>query len=209
MSVANDTPSIQHIVFDVGRVLIHWDPDILYRNLIADETRRRWFLTEVCSPEWNLEQDRGRSWAAGEAELIDRYPAEEELIRAFRQRWLEMVPYALEDSVAIFEEFVAEGRDVTLLTNFNDDTFAEARPQYPFLDLARGATISALVGLLKPEREIYDHHCQTFGLDPDATLFIDDSPVNVEGARAAGWHAVQYVGPGRLRADLAGFGLAV
>ncbi len=207
MNSADNPPAIHHIVFDVGHVLIHWDPDVVYRDLIADETRRGWFLTEVCSPEWNLEQDRGRSWAAGEAELIARFPAEEDLIRAYRKRWLEMIPYALEGSVAILEGFVAEGRDVTLLTNFNDDTFDEARPRYPFLDLARGATVSALVGLLKPEREIYDHHAQTFGLDPGATLFIDDSPTNVEGARAAGWHAVQFVDPARLRADLAEFGL--
>ena len=200
-------PTIHHIVFDVGRVLIHWDPELLYRDLIADETRRRWFLSEVCSPEWNLEQDRGRSWAAGESELIARFPAEEKLIRAFRERWLEMAPHALEESVAILEDFVAEGRDVTLLTNFNDDTFIEARARYPFLDLPRGVTVSALVGLLKPEREIYDHHVQTFGLDAGATLFIDDSPANVDGARAAGWQAVLFVDPARLRADLADFGI--
>ena len=69
MSKTNERPAIRHIVFDVGRVLIHWDPDILYRDLITDETRRRWFLSEVCSPQWNLEQDRGRSWAAGEADV--------------------------------------------------------------------------------------------------------------------------------------------
>ena len=201
-------PAIHHIVFDVGRVLIHWDPDILYRDLIADETRRRWFLSEVCSPEWNLEQDRGRSWAAGEAELIARFPAEEKLIRAFRERWSEMTPHALEDSVAILEGLVREGRDVTLLTNFNDETFAEARTRYSFLDLPRGATVSALVGLLKPERAIYDHHAQAFELDGDATLFIDDSAINVDGARAAGWQAVQFHDPAQLRADLAGFGIA-
>ena len=106
------------------------------------------------------------------------------------------------------KRLVAEGRDVTLLTNFNDETFAEARSRYPFLDLARGATVSALVGLLKPEREIFDHHATTFGLDPGASLFIDDSQANVDGARAAGWQAVQFVDPARLQADLADFGIA-
>ena len=208
MNGATGSPTIRHIVFDVGHVLIHWDPDIPYRDLIADETRRRWFLSEVCSPQWNLEQDRGRSWAAGEAELIARFPAEEKLIRAFRERWPEMIPHALEDSVVLLEGLVAQGRDVTLLTNFNDETFAEARALYPFLDLARGATVSAVVGLLKPEREIFDHHAQTFRLDAGATLFIDDSQANVDGARAAGWQAVQFIHPARLRADLADFGIA-
>ena len=208
MNGSTGSPTIRHIVFDVGGVLIHWDPDIPYRDLIADEMRRRWFLSEVCSPQWNLEQDRGRSWAAGEAELIARFPAEEKLIRAFRERWPEMIPHALEDSVVLLEGLVAQGRDVTLLTNFNDETFAEARARYPFLDLARGATVSALVGLLKPEREIFDHHAQTFRLDAGATLLIDDSQANVDGARAAGWQAVQFIDPARLRADLADFGIA-
>ena len=207
MNGDSESSAIRHIVFDVGRVLIHWDAEIPYRDLIADEARRRWFLSEVCSPQWNAAQDRGRSWAAGEADLITRFPAEEKLIRAFRQRWPEMIPHALDECVAILEGLVAQGRDVTLLTNFNDETFAEARARYPFLDLARGATISALVGLLKPERAIFDHHAQTFGLDADATLFIDDSPANVDGARAAGWQAVQFVDAARLRADLADFGI--
>ncbi len=209
MNGINNSPAIDHIVFDVGRVLIHWDPEIPYRDLIADETRRRWFLSEVCSPEWNSQQDRGRSWAAGEAELIARFPAEEKLIRAFRKRWPEMIPHALADSVAILQGLLADGRDVTLLTNFNDETFAVARARYPFLDLARGVTVSALVGLLKPERAIFDHHAQTFRLAADATLFIDDSQANVDGARAAGWQAVQFLDPARLRAELAEFGLSV
>ena len=208
MNGISDRPVIRHIVFDVGRVLIHWDPEIPYRDLIADEARRRWFLSEVCSPEWNLEQDRGRSWAAGEAELIARFPAEETLIRAFRERWSEMIPHALEKNVAILEGLVAQGRDVTLLTNFNDETFAETRARYPFLDLPRGATVSALVGLLKPERAIFDYHAQTFQLNPGVTLFIDDNSANVEGARAAGWQAVQFHGPARLQVDLADLGLA-
>ena len=208
MSSPASPSAIGHIVFDVGRVLIHWDAEIPYRDLIAEPARRRWFLSEVCSPAWNAAQDRGRSWAAAEAELIGRFPGEEKLIRAYRERWVEMIPHALEDSVAILQGLLANGRDVTLLTNFNDETFIEARARYPFLDLPRGATVSALVGLLKPERAIYDHHAQTFGLEAGATLFIDDSPANVDGARAAGWHAVQFVDPARLRADLAEFGIA-
>lgn len=208
MNIADRSPAIRHIVFDVGRVLIHWDAEIPYRDLIADNARRRWFLTEVCSPQWNAAQDRGRSWAEGEAELITRFPEEEKLIRAYRKCWPEMIPHALEDSVAILEGLVAAGRDVTLLTNFNDETYAVARARYPFLDLPRGATVSALVGLLKPEREIFDHHRQSYGLDTGATLFIDDSAANVEGARAAGWQAVQFVDAARLQADLAELGIA-
>ena len=200
---------IRHIVFDIGGVLIHWDPELLYRQLIPDAARRRWFFDNVCTDAWNLEQDRGRSWAEAEAELIARYPREEPLIRAYRARWIEMVPHAYDDVVAILHGLADRSFDITMLTNFNHETFAEARARYPFLDSGRGVTVSAEVRLLKPDRAIYDCHATTFGLEPAATLFIDDTKANVDGAIAAGWNAVAFLGADRLRADLAAFGVAI
>ena len=118
---------IRHIVFDIGRVLIHYDPELPYRRLIPDEARRRWFLSNVCTPAWNIEQDRGRGWAEAESELVEAFPAEAELIRAFRGNWHEMVPHAYDGSVAILEALVDGGHDVTMLTNFASDTFRESR----------------------------------------------------------------------------------
>ena len=200
---------IRHIVFDIGRVLIHWDAEIPYRRLIPDETERRHFLTHVCSHDWNIEQDRGRTWREAEEELIGQYPQHEALIRAFRQNWSEMVPHHMADTLDIRDALLAKGYDVTALTNFAADTFEEARRLYPFLDQFRGITVSAHIGLMKPELAIYRHHQKTFGLDPAATLFFDDSPPNVEGARAAGWHAEQFVDAEKLRADLARYGVAL
>ena len=199
---------IRYIVFDVGKVLIHYDPELAFLDLIPDAERRQLFLAEVCSPAWNLEQDRGRRWEEAEAELIARHPEDAALIRAFRARWPLMVPYACEGTVTILERLVAQGWDVTFLTNFHDETFRDARRRYPFLDWSRGATVSAEIGLLKPDPAIYAHHAGSFGLAPAATLFIDDSPANVEGARAAGWQAVRFVAPERLRQDLAAHGIA-
>lgn len=198
---------IRHIVFDIGKVLIHYDPELPFRRLIPDPARRAWFLSEVCSPAWNVEQDRGRPWREAEALLIERHPGEEELIRAFRRHWHEMVPHAYEDSVAQLERLVAAGHDVTMLTNFAADTFAEARMRFPFLALARGVTVSGEVGLLKPDAAIYRLHAERFGLTPAATLFIDDSAKNVEGARAAGWRAVPFSDARTLASDLAACGL--
>jgi 2-haloacid dehalogenase len=198
---------IRHIVFDIGRVLIHYDPEIPYTRLIPDPDRRRWFLENVCTSEWNLEQDRGRRWEDGEAVLVAEYPDEAENIRAFRRYWSEMVPHAYEDSVAILEELIDAGHDVTLLTNFAADTFAEARERFPFLQRPRGVTVSGEIGLVKPERAIYDLHAEKFALDPAATIFIDDNPANVAGAREAGWHAIQFVGAEALRKDLKGYGI--
>lgn len=198
---------IRHIVFDVGRVLIHWDPELAYVERIPDPDKRQQFLTVVCSPAWNVEQDRGRSWREAEDLLIAEHPDEEDNIRAFRANWHKMVPHALEDSVAIMCGLMADGHDVTLLTNFASDTFAEAGERFDFLRQTRGATVSAHIGKIKPDREIYDAHVSSFDLTPEATLFVDDSEKNVIGAMQAGWQAVQFIDADTLKRDLASLGI--
>ncbi len=199
---------IRHIVFDIGRVLIHYDPDLAFRDLIEDEAERRHFLTEICSSDWNLEQDRGRTWEDAEADLIARHPDHAANIRAFRKGWPKMVPHAFDETVALMERYIDEGRDVTLLTNFAADTFEEALELFPFLKRPRGVTVSGRIRLIKPDVAIYRHHAESFGLEPAATLFIDDSAANVSGAQQAGWHAVQYTTHDALVADLRAFRLA-
>lgn len=196
---------IRHIVFDIGKVLIHYDPDLPFSRLIPDAEERRWFLENVCTNDWNIEQDRGRSWRDAEDLLIAAHPDYAENIRNFRRYWHEMVPHAYGDSVAIMERLIAAGHDVTMLTNFAADTFAEARTRYPFLQRPRGVTVSGEVGMIKPDRDIYDHHVATFGLDPSATIFIDDSPQNVDGAKAVGWQAVLFRDAKTLEEDLERF----
>lgn len=198
---------IRHIVFDIGKVLIHYDPELPYRRLIPDQEKRLRFLDEICTSDWNIEQDRGRRWEDAEALLIERHPDEEELIRSFRRYWREMVPHSYDGSVAIMEGLIEAGHDVTMLTNFAADTFSEAKDMYPFLHKPRGVTVSGEVGLIKPDERIYRTHAKTFGLTPEATLFIDDSEKNVEGAKAAGWNAVHFTDPEKLRADLKSFGV--
>jgi 2-haloacid dehalogenase len=198
---------IRHIVFDIGRVLIHYDPDLPFSRLIPDQDDRRWFFENVCTPAWNVEQDRGRGWAEAEALLIANHPAHEENIRNFRRHWHEMVPHAYDDSVALMETLIDNGQDVTMLTNFAADTFVEARQRFPFLNRPRGVTVSGEIGLIKPDRRIYEHHAEAFGLEPAASLFIDDSQKNVDGARAAGWDAVLFTDAATLKADLSARGI--
>ena len=198
---------IRHIVFDIGKVLIHYDPQLPFSRIIPDEAERQWFFANVCTHEWNIEQDRGRSWAEAEALLIRDHPDREEHIRAFRRHWHEMVPHAYGETVSIMENLIAAGRDVTMLTNFASDTFREAQQRFPFLKLPRGVTVSGDVRLIKPDVAIYRTHAEAFDLEPAATLFIDDSVANVEGARAAGWHAVHFTDAHRLRSDLASYGI--
>ncbi|MBB3945044.1 2-haloacid dehalogenase [Rhizobium skierniewicense] len=200
--------NINHIVFDIGKVLIHYDPNIPYSRLIPDEQERVWFFGNVCTNDWNLEQDRGRTWDDAEALLLRDYPDHEETIRAFRLHWHEMVSHAYEESVAILKALIDSGYDVTMLTNFASDTFREAQKMYPFLTWSRGVTVSGDVGLIKPDVAIYELHARTFGLDPASSLFIDDSPPNVEGAKAAGWQAVHFTGADQLKANLATYGVS-
>lgn len=200
---------IRHIVFDIGRVLIHYDPEIPFRRIIPDDAKRRWFLENVCTNAWNLEQDRGRPIAEAEALLVSQYPEEEANIRAFYGNWHEMVSHAYDDSVTIMKTLIDAGHDVTMLTNFSAETFPRAREMYPFLNMPRGVSVSGELGLLKPERAIYDQHASTFGLEPSATLFIDDSARNVDGAIAARWNAVQFTNAGKLKSDLVDHGISV
>lgn len=201
------TSAIEHIVFDIGKVLIHYDPNIPFSRLIPDEAERKWFFDTICTHDWNVEQDRGRSWEEAEKLLVALHPDRESHIRAFRKHWAEMVPYAYPESVKLMEHFIDEGRDVTMLTNFAADTFVEAQEIFPFLKRPRGVTVSGVVKLIKPDVAIYELHTRTFGLEPSKTLFIDDSQANVDGAKKAGWHAVLFAGPEQLVEDLKGFGL--
>ena len=200
---------IRNIVFDIGRVLIHYDPDIPFSRLIPDPAERRWFFENVCTNEWNLEQDRGRSWADAEALLVNAHPSHEANIRAFRQNWQAMVSHHYADSVAIMEGLIEDGHDVTMLTNFATDTFREARQRFAFLNRPRGVTVSGEIGLIKPDRAIYEKHAGDFGLEPAATIFIDDSQKNVDGAIDAGWQAVLFTDAETLRRDLASRGVTV
>lgn len=198
---------IRHIVFDIGKVLVHYDPDLPFSRFIPDAEERKWFFDNVCTSAWNIEQDRGRSWEDAEAELLAVYPEHEENIRNFRLHWHEMVPHAYEDSVDVMDRLIDAGHDVTLLTNWAADTFIEARSRFPFLERPRGVTVSGEVKLIKPDRAIYDHHADRFGLVPPATLFIDDSPKNVKAAEDAGWQAVLFIGAMPLEADLRRLGV--
>lgn len=200
---------VRHIVFDIGNVLLKFERGRPYRELIPDPGARERFLGEVCTLEWHLALDAGAAIDPSIEALCRKHPEQAALIRAYKTRWLDMLPGSYEDTVAILERLVAAGHDVTALTNFNHDLFALTVPAFPFLRLFRGATVSGEVRLMKPDPEIYAHHAERFGLEPGATLFFDDSPPNVEAARAAGWRAEVFSGAEGMRRDLARHGIGL
>jgi 2-haloacid dehalogenase len=199
---------IRHIVFDLGQVLIAYDMETPYRRLIPDEDKRRSFIREVALHDWNLEQDRGRDWREAEDALIVDFPHHADHIRAFRTNWWEMIHGGIDANIAIVDDLIDRGLDVTALTNWAPDTFDEAEKRFPVLSRFRGVTVSGRVKMVKPDLAIYEHHTQTFGLAPAHTLFFDDNPTNIEAARNTGWQAEQYVSTETLTADLRRYGLA-
>ena len=199
-------PSV--VVFDVGHVLIQWDPRHLYRKLFAgDEARVEWFLREVCTAEWNREQDRGRTWEDAVAEATARHPQVAPEIAAYRARWHEMVPGEIPESVALLRALSARGVPLFAITNFAADTFAEITVRFDFFALFQGIVVYGTERMLKPSPEIYHLLAHRHGLALRECLFIDDMEANVAGARAVGMHAHQFTSPASLRADLRGHGL--
>lgn len=195
------------VVFDVGNVLIRWDPFRVYREMIPDDEKRAWFLQNVCTAAWNIEQDRGRSWEEGVALLVASHPEWESQIRAYDERWHEAVPGMIEDSVSVLEELKGRGDKVYAITNFSREKWAECLVRFPFLQSFDGVVVSAHERMLKPERAIYEVLFDRYGLKAGDCIFVDDSEKNVVGARAAGMRAVHFVEPIDLRAELRGLGV--
>ena len=194
-------------VFDIGNVLIRWDPHCLYRKLIPDEAERLDFLNRICPGEWNLEMDRGKPFAQGVAERAALFPDKAELICAYHKRWVETLDGAIDGTVAILGELRALGIPCYAITNFNHETFDIAVQHFPFLDSFDGIVVSGREGVLKPDRAIYDLLCRRHGLDAADCLFIDDSAANVVAAEAAGMRAHRFREPDALRDALKVAGL--
>jgi 2-haloacid dehalogenase len=197
----------QVVVFDVGGVLLDWDPRHLFRHVIADEAEREWFLREVVSPEWNLEQDRGRSWADAVAEAIARHPEHEASIRAYDERWLETIGGVHEDVAALVREVRAAGVPTYALTNYSAEKWALSRQRLAVLREFDGVVVSGEERVTKPDERIYRILLERYGLAPAATFFTDDVAANVAAARAVGLDAERFVDAATLRAQLSERGL--
>lgn len=201
------SPSI--VVFDVGNVLVEWDPRFLYRKIFADEAAMEWFLGHVCTPAWNIEQDRGRLFADAVAELVTQHPRHADAIRAFDERWIETVSGPIPQSVEILESLRRQAVPDYAITNFSHEKFAIAKTHFPFLNGFRGTIVSGEEKLLKPDPAIYRLLLDRYGLAAGDCVFIDDSAANVEGARQVGMHALHFTGPERLASDLRRLGFPV
>lgn len=194
--------SVSAIIFDIGNVLIEWDMRLLYRKLFANDAAIDAFITDTGLWAWNIEQDRGRDWREAEDFLVADFPHYEREIRAFRARWHEMVPGALEESVAILKTLQKQGVPLYAITNFAADTFLETQERFAFLSDFKDIVVSGREGLVKPDRAIYDLLLQRNTLIAGQCLFIDDSASNIIGAQQVGLQTHHFSSAHALAHDL-------
>ena len=196
-----------NVVFDIGNVLVHWDPRALYRKIFASEDEVEWYIANVCNSDWNLEQDRGRSFAEAVREATARFPEHADAIAAYDLRWHETMPGPIDGTVGILEELRQCGTPLYAITNFNQDKFRETLERFSFLRTFRDIVVSGDERLLKPDPAIYRVLLERNGIDAAACVFIDDSEKNVRGAEAVGMKAIHFTTPDALRTALVALGV--
>ncbi len=199
--------NVRAVVFDVGKVLVEWDPRYLYEKLIPDAAARAHFLTHVATREWHFQHDAGRPFAETSAELIAEYPEHRDLIEAWGSRWLETMPHLIEGMADIVAELAARDVLIYAITNFSGEFFPafkarEAALFAPFRDIV----VSGDEKLIKPDPAIYRLALKRFGLAVGEGLFVDDVAANVEAGEAEGFVGHVFVDAPTLRSVLAVFG---
>jgi 2-haloacid dehalogenase len=195
-------------VFDLGGVLIDWNPRYLYRKLFAgDGAAMEHFLANICTSAWNAQQDAGRSFAEANALLKKEHPDHSEMIDAWFARHPEMVGGPIPGSVEILAELRMNEVPLYALSNWSAETFPNAQKRFDFLQWFRGILLSGEVRLIKPDPRIYELFLQTFDVDPAQAVYIDDLPANVAAAISAGMHGIVFRSARELRVDLSKLGL--
>jgi 2-haloacid dehalogenase len=195
------------VVFDVGRVLFHWQLAALFEKLIDDRDELDWFLANVVTEEWHFEHDRGRAIADMVAERIALYPQYEVHIRAYAERFNETIPGPVEGSHALVERLAGAGVPLYCLTNFGDEFWQMFRPDQPIFDLFEDIIVSGVEKIAKPEPRIYEIVEHRSGRSGAQLFFTDDNAANIAAAKARGWDAHLFTDAASLEAQLVAAGL--
>ena len=200
---------IKAVVFDLGGVLLDWDPRHLYRKLIADPAQMTAFLGEICTPRWHLAHDLGADTEQSCRELAAAHPDRADLIMAWSERSEEMIAGQLDEAVAVLADVRSAGLQCLALSNMEPDKFLLRQARFPFFGYFDGCVISGNEGVAKPDRKIFEVLLARYDLEPGATVFIDDLAANVAVARELGIVAIRYLTAGTLRGELRGLGVPI
>ncbi len=203
--------AIDTIIFDLGGVLIDWNPEYVYLDVFnGDRDKMKWFFDHICTSDWNEEQDAGHSLQQATEERVAMFPEHEELIRMYYGRWEEMLGGAIQPTVEVLRAVVDnDAYRVYALTNWSAETFPIALERFDFLHWFEGIVVSGTEKTRKPFRDIYELILERYGIDAHKAVFIDDNLRNVEAARELGIHAIHFTGADDLNKALASYGVTV
>jgi 2-haloacid dehalogenase len=201
--IEKNKKDIDTIIFDLGGVLIDWNPRYLYRKIFKTEEEVSWFLENICTNEWNEEQDAGRSFEDAVHELVKKHPEWEEPITAWYGRWQETIRGPIHETVEILQS-IKESNQYRLyaLTNWSAETFPWALETFEFLHWFQGIVVSGVEKTRKPFPEFYHILFKRYTVDPSKALFIDDNFRNIEGGNQVGLHTIHFQTPRQLHQDL-------
>lgn len=195
------------VVFDIGRVLFHWQIGALFEKLIDDRDELDWFLANVVTEEWHFEHDRGRALADMLRERIALFPQYESHIRAYAERFNETIPGPVAGSLELVRRLAGAGVPLYCLTNFGDEFFAAFRPTQPIFDLFESIIVSGEEKVAKPDARIYEIVEQRSRRSGSQLFFTDDNAANIAAAKARGWDAHLFTDAMNLEAQLVAAGL--
>jgi len=206
---AAKSPSRRSVaIFDLGGVLVHWNPRFLYRKLFdGDDAAMEHFLANVCTTEWNERQDAGRSFAEATQELLPHHADKIELIEAFGKRFDEMVPGVIDGSIEVLEELKRHGVPLYAITNWSAETFPALRKRFEFLSWFSGIVVSGNEGVMKPDPRIFRVLFERHAVVPSSAVFIDDVADNATAAESLGVHGIHFRSPNQLRRELVAVGI--
>jgi len=201
---------IETIIFDLGGVLVDWNPEYVYLNeLNGDRKKMQWFFDNICTSSWNEEQDGGYPMADATEERINLFPKYKKLIKMFYGRWEEMLKGEIGETVEILHKLKRKKFKLIALTNWSAETFPVAVKKFKFLKLFDGIVVSGKVKMLKPFPEIYNYTLKKYGLIANKSIFIDDRISNVDGAIKCGINGIQFVSPKNLIIALKKYGIKI
>lgn len=196
------------IIFDLGGVLIDWNPDNVYRTIFPNEEDMRWFYQNICTSDWNEEQDAGRPLSEATELLVNKFPEHEDNIRAYYGRWEEMLKGPIHETVEVLRT-LKEKTDHKLyaLTNWSAETFPVALKRYEFLHWFHGRLVSGEEKTRKPYKEIYELLISRFNIDPSTAIYTDDNVRNLAPAKELGIHTIHFREPVQFKKELQELGV--
>ncbi len=196
------------VIFDLGGVLVDWNPDYLYKPIFNDDVRMNDFYARICTPDWNEQQDEGRTLKEATEELVARFPHEEENIRLYYDRWEDMLKGPVDGTVEVFRKLKEKG-DLKLyaLTNWSAETFPVALNRFDFLHWFDGRLVSGEEKMRKPFRPIYETIIKKFNINPDTAIYIDDNARNLTVPKEMGIHTIHFTSPEALEEELRSVGV--